>query len=150
MNMKKIHPINLLTILLSITIAAYTVIGFFYIYPRNIVEAPQSKTDKLEYRVGDPIFVSGYTKVGVNAMSTNNVFISCGASEYVVQTFTLRMYKTEGNYPAFKMGVVPDGVLASPPLCKLVTRTTYHVPTFLWFTRNYQHTFETNSFSITE
>lgn len=146
--MKKLHPINLLTILLSLAMAFYVVMVFFYLYPRSIVEAPQSKTDKLEYRIGDPILVSGRTKVGVNAMSNNSVFISCGASEYVVQTFKLQMFKTEGDYPAFKMGVIPDGVLASPPHCKLVTRTTYYVPTFLWFTREYEHTFETNDFTI--
>ncbi|MEI7632015.1 MAG: hypothetical protein WCJ60_01685 [bacterium] len=146
--MRKLHPINLLTVLLSVGIIFYLVLGIFYVYPRDIVEAPQSKTDKTEYKIGDPIFVSGHTKVSVNADSINNVFVSCGASEYVVQTFKLKMFKTEGDYPAFKMGVVPDGVLASPPYCKLVTRTTYRVPTILWFTREYEHTFETNDFTI--
>jgi len=148
--MKKLQPLNLLTVLLSLAMVFYIVMVFFYLYPRNIVVAPQSKTDKTEYRIGDPILVSGHTKVNVEAMSINNVFISCGASEYVVQTFKLQMYITEGEYRAFKMGVIPVGVLASPPDCKLVTRTTYKIPTFLWFTRYYHHTFETNNFNIIE
>ena len=144
----KSKAINLLTIILTFMVALFVVTTVMYFYPRTIVEAPQSTTDKLEYRIREDVLVSGYTKVNVNAMSTNDVYIECGASSYVVQTFTLKMYKTEGSYPAFKLGIIPNGVTASPPTCKMVTRSTYHVHTFLWFTRDYHHTFETNSFSI--
>jgi hypothetical protein len=58
------------------------------------------------------------------------------------------MYKTEGDYPAFKLGIVPDGVIASPPSCQLVTESVYSVHTFLWFHREYTHTFYTNTFNI--
>ena len=139
---------RLLTILLFLTSGLIVLNIFYYYYPRNIVEAPQSQTDKTEYRIGDPILVSGSTKVYVNADSDNTVFIRCGISSYVVQSFKLRMYKTEGDYPAFKLGIVPDGVLASPPSCQLVTESVYSVHTFLWFHRDYTHTFYTNTFNI--
>jgi len=139
---------RLLTILLFLTSGLIVLNIFYYYYPRNIVEAPQSQTDKTEYRIGDPILVSGSTKVYVNADSDNTVFIRCGISSYVVQSFKLRMYKTEGDYPAFKLGIVPDGVLASPPSCELVTESVYSVHTFLWFYRDYTHTFYTNTFNI--
>ena len=139
---------RLLTILLFLTSGLIVLNIFYYYYPRNIVEAPQSQTDKTEYRIGDSILVSGSTKVYVNADSNNTVFIRCGISSYVVQSFKLRMYKTEGDYPAFKLGIVPDGVLASPPSCELVTESVYSVHTFLWFYRDYTHTFYTNTFNI--
>ena len=144
----KTKVINLFTVILSVFVIFFLVVTFMYFYPRNIVEAPQSQTDKTEYRIGDPILVSGSTKVYVNADSNNTVYIRCGMSSYVVQSFKLRMYKTEGNYPAFKLGIVPDGVLASPPSCQLVTESVYSVHTFLWFHREYTHTFYTNTFNI--
>ena len=139
---------RLLTILLFLTSGLIVLNIFYYYYPRNIVEAPQSQTDKTEYRIGDSILVSGSTKVYVNADSNNTVFIRCDISSYVVQSFKLRMYKIEGDYPAFKLGIVPDGVLASPPSCQLVTESVYSVHTFLWFHRDYTHTFYTNTFNI--
>jgi len=139
---------RLLTILLFLTSGLIVLNIFYYYYPRNIVEAPQSQTDKTEYRIGDPILVSGSTKVYVNADSNNTVYIRCDISSYVVQSFKLRMYKIEGDYPAFKLGIVPDGVLASPPSCQLVTESVYSVHTFLWFHRDYTHTFYTNTFNI--
>lgn len=144
----KTKVINLFTVILSVFVIFFLVVTFMYFYPRNIVEAPQSQTDKTEYRIGDPILVSGSTKVYVNADSNNTVYIRCGISSYVVQSFELRMYKTEGDYPAFKLGIVPDGVLASPPSCQLVTESVYSVHTFLWFHREYTHTFYTNTFNI--
>ena len=139
---------RLLTIFLFLISGLIVLSIFFYYYPRNIVEAPQSQTDKIEYRIGDSILVSGSTKVYVNADSNNTVYIRCGISSYVVQSFKLRMYKTEGDYPAFKLGIVPDGVIASPPNCQLVTESVYSVHTFLWFYREYTHTFYTNTFNI--
>ncbi|CAB4176031.1 hypothetical protein UFOVP1522_21 [uncultured Caudovirales phage] len=139
---------RLLTIFLFLISGLIVLSIFFYYYPRNIVEAPQSQTNKTEYRIGDPILVSGSTKVYVNADSDNTVYIRCGISSYVVQSFKLRMYKTEGDYPAFKLGIVPDGVNASPPNCQSVTESTYNVHTFLWFKKEYTHTFYTNEFKI--
>lgn len=147
----KTHLLARITAILMFHLAGLIVLSavMFY-FPRNIVEAPQSQTDKSEYRIGEPILVSGSTKVYVNADSDNTVYIRCGISSYVVQSFKLRMYKTDGNYPAFKLGIVPDGVLASPPSCQLVTESVYSVHTFLWFHREYTHTFYTNTFNITK
>lgn len=143
----KRHLVNALTVALTICIVFYSLVLFFYLYPRNIVEADTPRTTQDSYRVGDEVFVKGHTHIFVTGSDVNDVRLQCGDSMYFIKQVSLSIKPLDTDY-LFSLGAIPDGVMTSPPKCKFVTRTTYTVKTFLWFTRQYTHEFVTNEFNI--
>lgn len=145
----KAHAVNLLTYVLIILIVFMSITTIMYYLPRKIVEPITTNTTKTTYRIGDEIRVSGRSQVFVEGREDNIVTIKCGSSSYLIRSISLPTTKTNGapEYE-FAVGVVPNGILVSPPKCHIVTKTTYHVKYFLWFERDYIVTFTSNEFDI--
>lgn len=139
---------NSVAILLFGLAAFGLVLIFFYLYPRKIVDADTPQTTKSTYSVGEEVFVKGHTKIFVTGSDTNDVRLQCGSAQYFIKQISLEVRPLDIDYPEFSLGVIPDGVVTSPPSCRFITYTTYRVPFFLGMERNYTHTFTTNEFNI--
>lgn len=146
---RKTHAINLLTGTLVVLIIFMVVTTTLYLWPRKLVEPRTTTTTQSAYMVGDEIRVTGTSELFVNGREDNILFLQCGAASYLIRTISLPSVASEGprDYE-FAIGNVPEGVKVSPPKCKVVTNTTYHIKFFLWFERSYNVSFESNDFDI--
>lgn len=149
MKSQKIHLINVLTVTLVLLSAFIAVTTFLYLYPRDIVSHTATQTTQDQYRIGDEIRVSGSNQVFINGREDNVVALQCGVASYLVRTISLPTRSSDGvqDYN-FAIGTVPQGVMASPPKCRVVSHTTYHIKFFLWFERTYEVKFSSNEFDI--
>ena len=145
----KIRTINFLTTLIVLLILFGLLLMGLWAYPRKIVTPTTTQTTATEYRVGDTIYVKGYTEVFVEARVDNLVHLQCGAASYLVRTVSLPTTKMSGEYN-FAIGEVPQGVNTSPPRCKVSVLATYHVKFFLGLERTYEVEFTSNEFDIKE
>lgn len=145
----KRHAINFLTGTLVILIIFMVVTTTLYLWPRKLVEPLTTTTTQSAYMVGDEIRVSGTSELFVNGREDNVLFLQCGAASYLIRKIELPSVASNGprDYE-FAIGEVPQGVKASPPRCKVVTNTTYHIKFFLWLERSYNVSFESNEFDI--
>ena len=145
----KTRAINLLTIILTFMVALFVVTTVMYFYPRKTVEPTTTQTDKNAYRIGDVIRVSGKVQAFMNGHQDNFATLQCGVASYSIVRISLPLTKTDGVMPYdFIVGQVPDGVMASPPRCRVVTYSTIHYRYFLWLERHYDVVYTSNEFDI--
>lgn len=151
MGKHKRHIIHLTTYLLyALTLLGLTMI-VLYLWPRNIVTLTQFNTTAKEYKTGDTIYVDVITQKHVEAKTTSDVYLECGAGngqmEYYLKTISMNSDRDgEKIHAIFPVASVPYSVFPSD--CKLVATNTYEVKFFLGFTRDYRETFTSNSFSV--
>ena len=130
-------------------VALFVVTTVMYFYPRKTVEPTTTQTTENAYQVGDVIEISGKVQVFMNGHQDNIGTLQCGVASYSIVRLSLPLTKSDGVMPYdFFIGTVPQGVIASPPKCKVVTYSTVHYRYFLWLERQYDVVYTSNEFDI--
>lgn len=151
----KRHYIRLITWCLVLLSAFLVVAILLYIYPRKIIQTTGLHATQDSYSIGDTVVIESHTQFFAEGKSTNVIALKCGATNYLISTVVIpvkptltALGKPGPVHNAMPIGVIPDGVKASPPTCIIRITTTYTIRTFLWFTRDYVTVLDSNEFKI--
>lgn len=133
-------------------IAFFITVGIVaWFYPRQVVKtASIMNTDKNEYSIGEPIYVSGETWVNVDSQADFNVRLICNGVKYPYTQINDLNISKQVKPVTYKFPYPDIPGYIAPGKCRIETTAHYPVEVLPFLTRNYYYTFSSNEFLIKE
>lgn len=143
---KEVKKLKILNYIIWSLVVILIILFCFWFYPRNTVDVISYETEKLNYRIGDELYVLTESEIFFNGNSNYDVRLICDGGRYLLKSFEVTSVVSERKPGITKVGIIP--LIPTPDNCVIRTQATHEIQIMPYITRTYTNVWETNRFLV--